>query len=109
MTEVTSYTREECIPKNISPTGVQYAVWRDVDVDLYEVFAVIKDEMDNEKPDRRRQPIDGSFTGRSRAQRELTRWLTVQWDASDAEKVKRMKPAERLAHNKIIEQTAEAA
>lgn len=94
MTEVTSYTREECIPKNISPTGVKYAVFRDSEVDLYEVLPVTADELDNEKPDRRRQkPIEGSFTGKARAEAALKRWLTIQWDASDEVKAKNSRKA----------------
>lgn len=101
MTKVNEYVREECIPQNISPTGVKYAVFRDGDVDLYEILPVLEDEFGHEKADRRRsKPIDSQYTGSARAQAALTNWLKIAWDASDAEKLKRMKPAERAALNK---------
>jgi hypothetical protein len=94
MTEVTKYTREECIPKSISPTGVKYSVFRDEEVDLYKVMPVIVDDLDNEKPDYRAQrPVAGSFTGKSRAEQALAMWLIRQWDASDAVKEKNSRKA----------------
>ena len=90
MTEVTSYTREECIPKLICPKGVEYAVFQSTEnPQLFEVRAVLKDEFDKPKPDmRRQQPVEGWFTGSGRAETALNRWLTIQWDASDAAKAK---------------------
>lgn len=106
--EVTSYTREECIPKFISPTGVKYGVFRDAEVDLYEIRPVIVDDLDHEKPDyRRTQPVAGQFTGSARATLALIKYLELAWDASDAVRVKNMKPAQRMALTK--QETAEAA
>ncbi len=85
MTEVTSYTREECMPLLMSPTGVKYNVFRDAEVDLYEIRPVIEDEYGNAKADyRREQPVKGQFTGIARAMQALTKYLMISWDASDA-------------------------
>lgn len=109
MSEVTSYTREECIPKLISPKGVKYGVFRDHEVDLYEVFAVTEDELGKEKPDRRHaKPVAGQFTGQARALEALRKFLVIAWDESDAAKLKAMKPHQRAALNKA-EADTEAA
>ena len=100
MTKVTEYVREECIPKKISPEGVEYDVFRIGENDLYEVSAVLVDEMEHRKPDgRRSRPFSGTFTGFTRAHRALTQWLTMRWDAADSAKLKKMTPSQRVAAN----------
>jgi hypothetical protein len=92
--EVTSYTKEECLPKRISPTGVKYGVFRVDEVDLYEVRAINTDDEGNEKPDyQRKQPVLGHFTGAAKADAALVQCLVLQWEASDAIAKKNRKAA----------------
>jgi|SRR6478736_7038867 len=96
--EITEYKRDVCLPLNTGPTGVKYSVFRLGEVDLYEVRAVMLDAEDNEKPDyRRAQIVPGTFTGHARAFAALRIALTLHWDASDAAKLKKMSPTERVA------------
>ncbi len=113
MTKVTEYTREECLPKLISPTGVQYAVFQRPDVQQYEVLAAIEKEDEDGKitikPDHRAAVIvEGVFTTHARAEIAAIRALGFMWDKSDAAKLKSMRPAERVAMAKA-EQASVAA
>lgn len=97
--EVKSYTREECMPKFISPVGTRYMITR-TDADLYEIHAAIEDDFGHLSPDlRHKRVIEGSFTGHAKAVAALVAWLTIQWDAAEVAKIKKMRPAERVALN----------
>lgn len=94
MTEV--MTRKESIPNNIGPDGKQWRIFRYRDTAMYEVVTVRKDEFENEIPDRRAQVpglFKSLFTSTGKAQSTLTRFLTIVWDESDAERAKLDKKA----------------